>query len=265
MDRNYIAGCWYASVYEQFENNTEDVDFLLHVLESNTEGKNLKILEAACGGGRICVPLAEAGYQVTGFDADEYMLRRCRRRMNGLTNIHVYQGDGALADWGADYDVVIMAGNLLINIESDLNYEDAQKAFIQNASAALKPGGHLYLDFNLYSDPSRIFNTLSTNSYFCGTDESGTFGKTMSYGSVYDPVTQICAGSGHWELTTANGETFICPKPWHKYIPTLQQVCEWLDNAGLVPEKTYHNYTDAPLPEPLGPSTFRASIWAKKI
>lgn len=33
---------------------------------------NLKnILEVACGGGRILVPLAQAGYKMTGFDFDE--------------------------------------------------------------------------------------------------------------------------------------------------------------------------------------------------
>ena len=35
MDRNFIARHWYASVYEQFENQTHDVEFLLKVLEAH--------------------------------------------------------------------------------------------------------------------------------------------------------------------------------------------------------------------------------------
>ena len=78
MDRKFIAKHWYADVYEQFENQTNDVDFLLKVLSENTNTPQ-NILEVACGGGRICVPLAQAGHTVTGFDKDEHMLLRCYR------------------------------------------------------------------------------------------------------------------------------------------------------------------------------------------
>ena len=64
MNRDFIAKHWYASVYEQFENQTRDVEFLLNFLHKNTTGETQKILEVACGGGRICVPLAQAGYNI---------------------------------------------------------------------------------------------------------------------------------------------------------------------------------------------------------
>ena len=70
MNRDFIAKHWYASIYEQMENQTYDVEFLLRVLGP----KPLNILEIGCGGGRIAVPLAEAGHFVTGLDADEYAL-----------------------------------------------------------------------------------------------------------------------------------------------------------------------------------------------
>jgi len=37
LDRNFIARHWYADVYEQFENQTNDVEFLLEVLRENTD------------------------------------------------------------------------------------------------------------------------------------------------------------------------------------------------------------------------------------
>lgn len=265
MNRDFIAKHWYASVYEQFENQTYDVDFLLNVLRCEMKGTLQNILEVACGGGRISIPLAQAGYTVTGFDVDEQMLLRCYRRMTGLPNIRVYHADAAKIDWGSDYDVVVMAGNLLVNIESDMDYGTVQKQFIQKAADALKPGGYFYLDFDLHADPASVFNSLKESNYFSGTDELGTIGKIVSYGGVYDPVTQICSGSNHWELQTNNGETFICPERWYKHIPTQAQVYSWLAEAGFQMERTYHNFTDAPVPEPIDKTTYRVTIWAKKV
>lgn len=264
MNREFIAKHWYASVYEQFENQTDDVEFLLKVLKTETDGGPQTILEIACGGGRISIPLAKAGHNVTGFDSDEYMLLRCYRRMKGLPNIRCYQADAVKSDWGGGFDVIVMAGNLLINIESDLEYAEAQSLFIRKAAAALRQGGYFYLDFDLHSDPASVFGKLRESSYFVGTDELGTTGKTVSYGSVYDPVTRICTGTGHLELTANNGETFVYPERWYKHIPTKEQVFTWLDESGFSIRRTYHNYTEKPVSEPIDSSTYRMTILAEK-
>ncbi len=264
LNKDFIAKHWYASMYEQTENQTNDVDFLLNVLSTETGGTQQTILEVACGGGRICIPLAEAGHKVTAFDIDEHALLRCYRRTKNLPNINIYHADASEIDWGHDFDVVLMAGNLLINIESDKDYSDTQRLFIQKAACALKTGGHLYLDFDLHLNPEKVFNRLGERSYFNGVDEYGTKGKTVSYGSVYNPVTQICSGVNHWELTMNNGEPFIRSMCWYKYIPTQSQVYSWLAEAGFVIERTYHNYTNMPVPEPIDETTFRVTIWARK-
>ena len=263
MDRNFVAKHWYADVYEQFENQTNDVGFLINVLNENTDTPQ-NILEAACGGGRICVPLAQAGHTVTGFDADEHMLLRCYRRMKGIKNIRCFSADAMKTDWGTGYDVVVLAGNVLINIESDTDYKQAQIEWIQKAARALKTGGHLYLDFQLLFDDNAVFNRLKESSYFEGTDDMGTSGRTVSYGSVYDPVTQLCGGVSHWELTTNNGEHFVVSKTWHKHIPKLSQVYQWLHEAGLEVVKAYKNFSLEPLVDPIDETNFRATIWACK-
>ena len=266
MNKQFIAKHWYASVYEQFENHTYDVEFLLKVLYEQTGGTPQNILEAACGGGRISVPLAQAGHNVTGFDADEHMLLRCYRRMRDISNITCYQADATVADWGKVFDVVVMAGNILINIETGIDYSEAQQIFIRKAAEALRSGGHLYLDYDQHSDASaaKAFNGLGESSYFKGTDELGTTGRTVSWGGAYDPVTRIWTGIGHWELTTNNGEKFIySTKPRYKHIPTLKLVYSWLAEAGFTVEKAWRNYTDDPLSEQ-EPDYVKAIIWARK-
>ena len=266
MDRSFIAKHWYASVYEQFENQTTDVDFLLGILRERTDGAPQKILEAACGGGRISIPLAQAGYMVVGFDADEYMLLRCYSRSLGIPNIACYQADALECDWGADFDVVVIASNVLINIETTIDYAEAQQIFISKAAAALRPGGYLYLDYDQHSDESarESFNILGEHSYFYGADDLGTSSRTVSLGGAYDPVTRIWAGIGHWELQTNNGERFTySEKPRHKHIPALSQVYDWLTGSGFAVEKTYRNYSAEPLSEQ-EPGCVRATIWALK-
>lgn len=270
MNRQFILKHWYASAYEQFENQTEDVEFLLKILEEQTGKTPQNILEVACGGGRISVPLAMAGHHVTGFDADECMLLRCYRRMKDIPNIAVYQADAVCADWGEGFDVVVMAGNLLINIETDMDYAEAQRIFIRKASAALFPGGHLLLDYDQHSDASAVktFNRVGDGGRLGGEtayfDELGTAGKFINYGGVYDPVTRVCTWASHRELLTNNGERIIAPTSGHKHIPALGQVYEWLSDAGFVVEKTYRNHTGEPLSEN-EPDFVRATIWAKKM
>ena len=267
MNKKFIAKHWYASVYEQFENHTNDVEFFLKVLREQTNAEPQKILEVACGGGRISVPLALAGHNVTGFDMDEFRLLHFYRKSKNIPNITCYQADAVNTDWGTGFDVVVMAGNVLINIESETDYAEAQQIFIRNAAKALNHGGHLLMDYDQHTNESarKTFNGLGESSYFTGTDELGTFGRTVGWGGAYDPVTRIHAGIGHWELTTNNGEQFrYAEKPNYKHIPAFSQVCGWLADAGLTIEKSYRNYTDEPLSE-TEPDYVKATIWARKV
>lgn len=271
MDREFIARHWYAAAYEQFETQTHDVEFLLKVLAERAEPQ--RVLEVACGGGRICVPLAKAGHKVTGFDKDQQALLRCYRKMQGIPNIACYRADALLEDWGEGFDVVVMAGNLLINIETEMDYAQAQRLFLQKAAAALRPGGHLFLDYDQHSDASAVefFNHLRPEGgghsgevrAVWRADELGTRGRFLNYGGVYDPVTRICIWASHRELLTNNGETIIESTIGHKHIPALAEVFGWLADAGLVVEKTWKDYTDAPLDEQ-EKGFARATIWALK-
>jgi len=54
-----------------------DIEFYLQLAEV-TDGA---ILELGCGTGRILIPLAKTGYNVTGMDNSESMLAVCRGRI----------------------------------------------------------------------------------------------------------------------------------------------------------------------------------------
>ncbi len=59
-------------MYDREETGTQDSAFLLSLIGNSPK----RILEIACGTGRILIPLAKAGHYVTGLDLDEAMLER---------------------------------------------------------------------------------------------------------------------------------------------------------------------------------------------
>ena len=257
MDINKIKSHWYAYIYNKQENQTYDVELMLQILGD----KPKKILEVCCGGGRILILLAKAGHIVVGFDMDEDMMTQIPGKINGLSNIKFYKADAIHSGWGSDYDVVVLAGNIMINIETDIDYREAQKLFIRKASDALKVGGYIYLDFDLHAHPEKVFNSTSERVHFEGIDDTGVYGRYIGCGGSYNLETQMTSGKSRTELKLPNGETFIFEKKSAKHILTLQNVHDWLDYYGFVVEQEYGDYDKSPISE----STHRAIIYARRV
>ena len=149
-----VIAKWNADMYDQNETGTRDVEFALSVIG----GTPRNILEIACGSGRFLVPLARAGHIVTGLDFDEYMLEKICQKAAGLSNIAWRRADAVKDGWGSGFDVVMLAGNLLFNLISDMDYEKAQELLIRKAADALKPGGSVYIDYSYTMHPEAWFD-----------------------------------------------------------------------------------------------------------
>lgn len=71
----------------------------------------LTVLDAGCGSGRVAIELARRGIDVVGVDIDPSMLATARQRGPYLT---WFESDLAALDLGRTFDVVVMAGNVLV-------------------------------------------------------------------------------------------------------------------------------------------------------
>jgi SAM-dependent methyltransferase len=69
------------------------------------------VLDAGCGSGRVAIELARRGIDVVGVDVDRSMLNTARRLAPDLTWI---EADLARLDLGRQFDVVVMAGNVMV-------------------------------------------------------------------------------------------------------------------------------------------------------
>jgi SAM-dependent methyltransferase len=104
------------------------------------------ILDAGCGTGRVAMELSRRGHNVVGVDLDEAMLETARVKAPDLTWI---RGDLAqpTLDFGRTFDLVLMAGNVLIFVAPG-----TEGQVIENAARWLKPGGRLITGYSVRPD-----------------------------------------------------------------------------------------------------------------
>ena len=251
-----IIAQWNADMYDLNETYTDDVELVLMLMRTTPK----KVLEIACGSGRILVPVAKAGHDVTGLDFDEYMLERIAYK---ITNEKAkwHKADVIQDDWGTGFDVVILGANFLFNIVSDMNYEQAQKLMIQKSSDALTVGGHVFVDYVYPQYPEKWFHNTNPNMIWEGTDSHGNFGKMTLLDNVYDTENSIARSVRRFDMILADGSTLVQEIPSEKHFIMLEQIHQWLDEAGFVIEQECGDYQGNPISE----MTNRAIIWARKI
>lgn len=260
MNKEFYQRHWDADIYEQQVIQQNEVDFILETVGDSPKN----ILEVACGGGRISVPLAKAGHKVTGFDFDEFMLEKAIIRGKGLNNLTYFKADAVYDNWGKDYDIVILAGNILLNIESDMDYQQSQQLFIEKAANSIVQGGHMYLDLDCFFRPDETMPIVK-REWVCfeGTDDLGTYGKYIVISGEYNSQTCIGKGFRRYEITPENSEMFSVERTIVKHFPQLNQVKSWLEKFGWEVECLYGGYEKQPIDETLIGN--RAIIWAKKL
>ncbi len=100
------------------------------------------VLDVPCGFGRHAVPLAEAGYRVTGVDRSESLLDEARRRADGRASLEYVRGDyRALPLADESFDAAL-------NLFSSLGYlgDEADTAVLAEIRRVLRPGGRLVIE-----------------------------------------------------------------------------------------------------------------------
>jgi ubiquinone/menaquinone biosynthesis C-methylase UbiE len=102
-----------------------------------------RVLDLCCGQGRHAVPLARAGYRVTGLDRSTYLLARAQQRAGRASvSTHWVQGDMRRLPWQARFDACLNLFTAFGYFVDDADNEEV----LHQICRALLPGGHLLLD-----------------------------------------------------------------------------------------------------------------------
>jgi SAM-dependent methyltransferase len=261
-----------------------DIEFLLSII--GKEPKN--ILEVCCGSGRIFIPLAKAGHNITGFDAHYGMLSRLHQKAKGLTNVKYYYADALKHEFETGFDVVLVAFNVIQNIEYidhvDNNdpaqeladYKAAQELFISKAAKSVVQGGHLFFAFELFDRQvgENVFNREPDPEWFIDPEKIdmsdanvniyGLRSKSIYGGGTYDPETRLYRGkSRDIDIYPPHGEKIISEHTSFKRNLTLDDARRMLTDNGLEIEQEYGGYHGEPIKE--NEYNGAAVFWARKI
>ena len=99
------------------------------------------MLDAGCGTGRVAIELADRGVDVVGVDLDPTMIGHARLK---APELEWMEADLATVDAGRQFDVVVMAGNVMIFVAPQ-----TEAAVVANMARHVRPGGHLVAGFQL--------------------------------------------------------------------------------------------------------------------
>jgi len=139
---------WYESFFEgvvvdmwvnalPLEHNAKEAAEIARMLNV---APGAAILDAPCGAGRLSIPLAESGYNVTGVDLSEQFLTHARRAPQPATVTWEHR-DMRDLPWSSVFDGAFCAGNSFGYLEDEGN-----AAFLRAVRRALKPGARFVLE-----------------------------------------------------------------------------------------------------------------------
>jgi len=137
--------------------------FDLAIYEKLFQGTDKKILELACGSGRIMLPLLEKGYDMSGVDLSEDMLnilkKKCFKR--DLTP-DLYKGDMSSFKNEIKYDIVMLS-HISISL---LEPEKQEQLFYNVSKNLLKEDGIFIFNFMDLSLKLTTSQELKPHYYF---------------------------------------------------------------------------------------------------
>ncbi len=133
-----------AAIYDAIYAGRDDTAFWLTVAAAADGGP---ILELGCGSGRILLPLARAGHEITGLDLSAPMLERCRAKVDAQPpevreRVRLVMADMTSFDLGRRFGAITcpFAGF------QQLRTVELQLACLERCRAHLLPRGRLVLD-----------------------------------------------------------------------------------------------------------------------
>jgi SAM-dependent methyltransferase len=222
---------------EEFDPEVIDqtVDFLADLAGSG------RALEFGIGTGRIALPLARRGVQVSGIDMSEAMVARLGAKPGG-DDIGVTIGDFSTTTVEGSFSLVYLVYNTIMNLTT----QEAQVACFRNAAAHLEPGGCFVIKVMIPElrrlPPGETFHVFHGSETYWGIDE-------------YDVANQGLI-SHHIEI--ADGSVEVVSMPFRYAWPAEYDLMAQL--AGLRSRERWSGWRREPF---TSESRTHVSVWEK--
>ena len=142
MNSDYKVGdlIYDAGIYDAMNTSTDDLPFYKRWLPKNKEAN---ILELCCGTGRLTIPIAKDGYQVTGVDITPSMLQQAKTKAkNEGLKIKFIEADIRTLHLPEKYDLIFIPFNSIHHLYTNQSLFQAFSAVKKH----LKNNGLFLLD-----------------------------------------------------------------------------------------------------------------------
>ena len=236
-----------ARFYDQIHAELqEDIGFVL----TFAARQNGPLLELGCGTGRLLIPLARAGHQVTGVDSSPAMLQRAHRRLEEETatikaRLTLLEADMLALPGQQQYAAAILGYNTAMH----LNQAQLGRC-LRQLKQRLLPGGQLLLDL---ANPHLVEATppdraVTLERVWQEPDEGVTVQQFAS--SWLDPMAQTLQISWWFdEVATSSGTVrrTVSPMLYHYFY--LHQLTGILLENGFTVVDVLGSYQEEPFAE----------------
>jgi ubiquinone/menaquinone biosynthesis C-methylase UbiE len=142
MNSNYKVGelIYDANIYDGMNTQVNDLHFYKRWLPKN---KAAKILELCCGTGRLTLPIAREGFDISGVDHTPSMLEKAKVKASeaGLKTVFI-EADIRTLDLPDKYDLIFIPFNSIHHLYENEDLFKTLKAVRRH----LKDGGFFLLD-----------------------------------------------------------------------------------------------------------------------
>ncbi|MCB0013362.1 MAG: class I SAM-dependent methyltransferase [Anaerolineales bacterium] len=249
-----------AELYDQSETYQDDVALIRRLIAGRGP---LRILEPFCGTGRILIPLAQDGHELTGLDAAQGMLNRAQTKIDTLSpevsaRITLTTADIVHDAWPQGFDLVILGGNCFYELATP----QEQAGCIAAAAAALKPGGFVYVDNNHMEGPLAASwqQRGSRPGFPTGICRDGTRVESTTETIWFDINKRLARFRRSTCVTRPDGRQFEQTYEQQKHPVSRDEVLGWLRQFGFTIEALYGDRAG----NPYVASSERAIFWARK-
>ena len=188
-DTNYAAWCgFYLACFEKYGLHAE------------------KVLDLACGTGSITVPLAAAGYEMTGIDLSSEMLALARKKADDAgVRVCLSEQNIACFDAGGAFDAAVCSFD---GVNYLTNSKDLVSCFAR-VQETLVPGGLFIFDV---STPYKYENVLADNAFVYEYDDL-----FLSWQNYYRKKSALC--DFYLTFFVKSGQN------WHRFDEIQRQRC----------------------------------------
>ncbi len=224
-----------------------DLDYWAALLRVRTPRR---LLELACGTGRLTLPLASLGVaeEIVALDRSAPFLSRLRSRLDEerVDSVRVVEGDMRSPAVDGEFDLVMVSFNSLAYLIA----RDDRVACLRAARALVASGGVFAFDliaprYDFLSEATGPCPVVRADTDHAS-PEHGVSRFLRSYTDTYDPSTQTLHSTNRYEIFREDGkvEHRIADLDWHIYFPEELELL--LEGAGLRVVERFGDYERGP-------------------